>query len=315
MDVNRSLNHGALQAFTADNDRLSVAGGASPGKNLGERVIELSKNMLARIMIHGTLQEKQMASCAHAALEAGKFIHNPAALLPVYQYGKLSMIDEREGVLLANLMPHGEMLELMALGFREKGHLFHDNGSVRVIVLSHAKDFPQPRLLPPRDGNNIASSSNPKSPSRPVLLRSESDNLTIGSEKPGFITKVLELTITNTPNSELEKARRLMQWESIKFRLTPMYLQMAHSLAARRIKEGQVKGEKISNWSAVPSAHLELIKAMIYHPKDKYQRGAEPYKPPEKLEEKKIPKGVHYEFSKEAFALFYDEFLVREEAD
>lgn len=314
MDVNRPLTHSTLQTLTAGHNCVSATEASSSHKGLGERVTARSKDLLLRMQMHGTLQQKQMAHSAHTALEAGTFIHNPAVLLPVHQHGTSSKVDEREGVLLANFMAHDEKLELVALGFRETGHLAHDNGPVRVMALDHAKDLPEPKSASQQHSTS-ASPNSTLNPSKPAILRSKSENVLSKGNKAGASTKALDLAATKDPESELKKARRLMRWESAKFRWTPMYLQMAASLAERRIKEGQERGEEISQWSAVPSAHIELIKAKILHSKNTRQREESSYIPPEKPQEKDVPAGLAYDFPKHIFSAFHDEFLLVEKVD
>jgi hypothetical protein len=313
MDVNRSPTQITLQTFTPDPNNMSATEGASSHKSFGEKVTARSKDLLVRMQMHGTLQQKQMAHSAHTALEAGTFIHNPAVLLPVYQHGTLSTIDEREGVLLANFVAHNEEFELMALAFRETRYLAHDSGPVRVIALDHANDLPEPKSASPQN-STLASPSHTLSHSRPILIRSRSENVLIKNNKTSIVSRALDLVATKDSDSELTKARRLMQWESAKFRWTPMHLQMAASLAEKRIKEGQEKGKKISHWSAVPSAHMEIIKAKMLSI-NATNLVDNSYNPPEKPREKDVPKGLVYEFPKHTFAVFHDDFLRIEKAD
>lgn len=152
MQVNRasaSINHqepldGSITAKARD--AAPASGSLKVG--LKHRITQRSQDYLLRLHSHGTLLQKPIAGVAYCALRDDTFMPNPAREKPVSQFGICTILDEQKGILLANFMPHDDMLELVALGFRAQSYFDSEASGVDNVLLEHARALPEVQTAP-----------------------------------------------------------------------------------------------------------------------------------------------------------------------
>lgn len=130
-----------------DETHNTHASGIEPTKSaaksdLRKRITQRSEESLMRLRLHGTTTQKDMADAAYRALRNDLFMESPAREIPVRQFGVGTTLDQRQGILLANFMPHNDELELVALGFRPHRFFESEGGGMDKVLLDDARDLP-----------------------------------------------------------------------------------------------------------------------------------------------------------------------------
>lgn len=290
--------------------RISADTTPSRESSLKSRTTDRSHDYLLRLTNHGNLHEKQMASSARIALEHGTFIHNPAVSEPVHQYGIASEVEDRKGVLLANFIAHGEQLELAALGFRESRYFGGEAGPVKVVALDHAKVLPESKPLVPAGATPFLE--DPVTAPETKLRKSASTPLLAKKKATGLSDISTQSEPAKTFEKDIKRARRDLKWMALKNQLTPMHFQMASVLAASRVKQAEEEGRHMNSWAALPAAHLDILKAKVKKPRKSSALETAPYTPPPPVQKREIPNLLPYQFPKETFAVFHEDFLLQE---
>lgn len=279
---------------------------------LKKLITQRSEDFLMRMIAHGTSQQQYLAKSTYEALATGLFIPNPNTdLRPVQQFGMASTLYDKKGVMLANLMPLGNELDLVAIGFREEKYFNHETGPVIIIPLEHAKDLEEVQVSTrladkPSRGESGMEASLPKP--------EEGRSLSSG-KKPDSAPTLPTPKPTQPPAAETAKAKQsgggLRATE-----IGPIEMQrlMAHQLVDEKIKEKREQGKEVkkTKWT-VAGAHVDLMIRQAAKFGSKYVPGHSVAKKPAIASEKMIPKGLQYEFPKESFEVFHDYLVGRED--
>ncbi len=282
--VPHSLQTGATQ--TAATSRTQGTQASTQAK-LQDKLTPRSKDYLARLRSHGTLQQRAMANAAHLALEKDAFMANPGRDKPVSQFGTSMMLDGNPGLLMANFMPHDDKLELVALAFRAV-RLFQTNvKDMPRVALEHARELPEAGVQQPQN---------------PVAGKAKVD------QSP------------ERPQGDIAAEQKALKKEIDRFQSQTMYRQMASKLADMRVDDGR----STSRMTALPVAHATVlgatVKQLVTSPfKQMAGKRAEapayqaPVAPGAAGEgAPSIPKDQQYQFSNEEFANFYEDHWLQD---
>lgn len=306
--------HSARSSISVENLITEQASTTKPNtaspEDLKSLITQRSEDLLVRMLTHGTLQQKSLASSTYNALAMGSFIHNPVTKHPVRQFGTDSKLEGQAGTLLVNftIAPNGDAdgrLDLAAIGFQEKRHFNLENGRVVIVPLLHAKDLEEVKLSTrlgdtPSRGNGGAEKSLPEAQmGRSVALSKQADPASTRSAP------------TQATAAEVAKAKQSGGLRATESGFIEMQKLMANKLVQERIAKKKENGiEAKESPGQLISAHATLL----YKQTLNLGRKALPSKPTSYkatpiLPEKKIPEGLEYEFPKKSFENFYEEYL------
>ena len=245
-----SSNESSLRVNNAD-------AGNVQGQTLRHRITPRTQDYLLRFSLHGTPQEKKMANKAYNALLNDAFVESAEQKKPALQYGINATIDGQEGILLANLMPHDNQLDLVALGFCEERHFESEAGKIPVIVLEHAEQKPEIKIA-----QHLKEISSEKE-----LQESRSLLVDEGSNPQSHKGSNAAASSSAGPSeAEIDKARKDLQKDINDFNKHSMRHHMHQRRMQDRLEQGLSKNPLAANISAHVDLSAALFQKNIFHP-------------------------------------------------
>jgi len=289
MHINRSPSSASVhQTHTTTPDKITtpeIKGSAlSSADNLKNQLTPRSHDYLSRLQAHGSLTEKSLASSVSRALDKGSFMENPVSEKPVSQFGVATILDGRKGILLANFMPHNDKLELEALAFREERFFESEVGNIQLVVIQNARHLPEVKAHQPGNDPSAATSDS--------------------------------LKLQHATGKDPEAEAKALDKDIKRFQNQTMHRQMASKLADSYVNKGEYK----SRATALPAAHAAVLGAkarnLFMAPfQSKSGKSEAPAPVPPSAASVVVPRGPQFQFTKEAFSDFHDDFWMQNPAN
>ncbi len=259
MQVNRSLSP-VSHHTQLDGAHNTEASGIEPTKNaaksdLRKRITQRSEESLMRLRLHGNSTQKDLADAAYRTLRNDLFMENPAREIPVRQFGVGTTLNQREGILLANFMPHDGALKLVALCFRPHRFFESEAGGMDKVLLDDARDLPPVDIMHDQRLANLPDTQ---------ALRDEKQTETGASAhaaepEPAPLSQEEAAAAEHKQQADMDAARANIMKMDRDFNSTPMYEHMVNSLAEKSIAQGDYKDMS----KARLAAHATLAKGKV----------------------------------------------------